>query len=395
MSASSPVVSLPSYPSSAPALRAWHRAIRVEFFVLGVALGVWGAQVPAAKAHYGLDEQSLSIALLGVAAGAVLCLLSAGALVARFGARRCARGASVLLCLSLAAVLQSQAYGVLLALMLLFGASGALLDVSINAEGNALEARAPRKLMSGLHAMFSLGGMAGALLCAALHRAGVADPALMAGSGLALLPVAWFAARPLSAHRTDTDEAPASIAWPRGPLAGIGAVIALGMVAEGAMYDWSALFLQQERHADAATGALAFAVFSAAMAFGRLCGDRVREAIAPVALLRASGALASAGMALAILVASPWAGLAGFALVGLGLANVVPVLFVAAGQLPDVRAASGVAAASAIGYLGFMVGPPLIGALARWTSLSAALWVVAMFAALMAVAARAVLGPRR
>ena len=167
------------------------------------------------------------------------------------------------------------------------------------------------------------------------------------------------------------------------------------MVAEGAMYDWSALFLQQERHADAATGALAFAVFSAAMAFGRLCGDRVREAIAPVALLRASGALAAVGMALAILVASPWAGLAGFALVGLGLANVVPVLFVAAGQLPDVRAASGVAAASAIGYLGFMVGPPLIGALARWTSLSAANIATTHSAALMAIAARAVLAPRR
>jgi fucose permease len=379
----------------APAPAGWHRAIRVQFFVLGMAMGVWGAQVPAVKAHYGLDEQSLSLALLAAAGGAVLCLLTAGALVARFGARHCILGAGLLMCAALATVLQSERFGVLLALMLLLGAGSALFDVAINSEGNALEMQAPRKVMSGLHAMFSLGGMAGALLCAGLHRAAVA-PALQVAAAAPVLALVLLAAAPwLSSHRSDSEESPAPIAWPRGVLLWMGLLTGLCMVAEGSMYDWSALYVHQELRTDAATGALGFAAFSAAMAIGRLFGDRVRERLTPVALLRASGTLAALGMAIALSFGSPGAALLGFMLVGLGLANVVPVLFAAAAQVPGVAAAHGVAAVSSVGYLGFMVGPPLIGALARWSSLSAALWAVALFAVLMAAAARAVLARTR
>jgi len=152
--------------------------------------------------------------------------------------------------------------------------------------------------------------------------------------------------------------------------------------------------VRQELHTDEATGALAFAAFSAAMAGGRLVGDWVRGHVAPIPLLRRSGALAAIGMALALLVGEPWAALLGFVLVGLGLSNVIPVVFAAAGQVPGIPAAAGVAAVSSVGYMGFMIGPPLIGLLARWTTLSAALWTVALFAALMGLAARAVLGRR-
>lgn len=374
-----------------PALRRWHVSIRAQFAVLGLAMGAWGAQVPAVKQHYGLDEGELSIALLAAAAGAVLCLLSAGALVARFGARHCVRAAGALMCAVLAAVLQFESYGVLLALMLLLGAGSALFDVSINADGNHLETRSGRKVMSGLHAMFSLGGMAGALLSAGLYRLALPAPTQLAAVGLALAPVVLAAAAQLTDERADSDESPAPLAWPRGVLLWMGLLTSLCMVAEGAMYDWSALYVHQELHTDAALGALGFAAFSAAMACGRLFGDRVRERFAPVALLRGSGVLAALGMALALAVGSPAAALLGFMLVGLGLANVVPVLFAAAGQVTGVPPAQGVAAVSSVGYLGFMVGPALIGALAHAASLSAALWSVAAFAALMGLAARAVL----
>jgi predicted MFS family arabinose efflux permease len=153
--------------------------------------------------------------------------------------------------------------------------------------------------------------------------------------------------------------------------------------------------VRQELNTDAATGGLGFAAFSAAMATGRLFGDRVRERLTPVALMRASGMLATAGMALALTTQAAAVALAGFMLVGLGLANVVPVMFAAAARVPGVTPAHGVAAVSSVGYLGFMVGPPLIGALARWSSLTAALWSVALFAVLMGAAARAVLGRTR
>lgn len=373
----------------------WHRAIRILFFVLGMAMGVWGAQVPVVKQHYGLDEQMLSLALLAAAGGAVLCLLTAGALVARFGARRCVQGAGLVMLLAVASVLQAQQLGLLFALMLLLGAGSALFDVAINAEGNALEMASPRKVMSGLHAMFSLGGMAGALLCAGLHRAGVAPDVQLAAAALAMAAALGASVGALSSQRTDSEESPAPVAWPRGILLWMGVLTALCMVAEGSMYDWSALFVRQELGTDAATGALGFAAFSAAMAIGRLFGDRIRERFSPVALMRGSGLLATAGMALALTTAAPTVALPGFMLVGLGLANVVPVMFAAAAQVPGVAPAHGVAAVSSVGYLGFMVGPPLIGALARWSSLTAALWAVALFAVLMGAAARAVLDRAR
>ncbi len=161
------------------------------------------------------------------------------------------------------------------------------------------------------------------------------------------------------------------------------------------MYDWSALFMHQELKTDAATGALGFAAFSAAMATGRLFGDRIRERLTPVALMRASGGLAAIGMAVALTAGAPGAALAGFMLVGLGLANVVPVMFAASAQVSGVSPAHGVAAVSSVGYLGFMIGPPLIGLLASGGSLTAALWTVALFAVLTALAARAVLGRTR
>jgi fucose permease len=379
-----------------PARSQWRRAIRVQFFVLGMAMGVWGAMVPAVKRHYGLDERGLSIALLVAAIGAVLCLLHAGAWVARWGARRCIQGAGLLLCASLALLPQTQSYAALLAWMLALGAGSALFDVAINAEGNALEAAAARKLMSGLHAMFSLGGMAGALWCALLYRVQVAIAVQMFSSAIGLAALLLVMSRPLSSSGAGPDAgAGAAAAWPRGLLLWMGGLTALCLLAEGAMYDWSALYVEQTLRTDAATGALAFAAFSAAMAAGRLFGDQVRERHAPAAVLRASGALAAVGMAIALLLATPWAAMLGFALAGLGLANVVPVLFAAAAQVPGVSAARGVAAVSSVGYFGFMVGPPLIGALAHASSLGAALWAVALFALLMAVAARPVLGTMR
>jgi len=391
---------MPASPIGSTALLAstprpgWHIAIRTQFFVLGAAMGAWGAQVPSVKSHYALNEQTLSIALLAAAAGAVLCLFTAGVLVARFGARHCIQAAGLVMLASLLAVLQFHAYGVLLVLMLLIGGGSALFDVAINAEGNTLESQSERKVMSGLHAMFSLGGMAGALLCSGLHRLAMPAPMQLAGISLALVPLLLWAGARASGRHTSGDDVPAPIAWPRGALLWIGLLTALCLVAEGAMYDWSALFVRQELRTDEATGALGFAAFSAAMAGGRLVGDRVRERFTTLALLRGSGALAAAGMALALSVGAPWAALLGFVFVGLGLANVVPVLYAAAAQVPGVSAAAGVAAVSSIGYMGFMVGPPMIGALASWATLGAALWAVALFAVLVAFAAPLVPAPR-
>jgi fucose permease len=178
------------------------------------------------------------------------------------------------------------------------------------------------------------------------------------------------------------------LSLPRGPLLLLGVLASMGLIAEGAMYDWSVLFIQQERAGSASTAALAYASFSGAMAAGRFGGDWVRARLSSSALMRASGVLAAAGMALALAVPSAGVALVGFACVGLGLSNVVPVLFSAAAKVPGVSAAHGIAAVSGVGYLGMMAGPPLIGLIAERASLAAGLTLVVVFAVFMAWMAR-------
>jgi len=245
--------------------------------------------------------------------------------------------------------------------------------------------------MSGFHAMFSLGGMVGAGVGSLLPLLGWTPQThllVACGTGMVLILGACAA---MLKMRTDAGESQ-PLSLPRGVLALIGTLAALGLIAEGAMYDWSVLFMKQERGSDATISALGYASFSLAMALGRFGGDWVRARVAPVPLMVASGLLAAAGMATALLVPLADAGLLGFALVGLGLSNVVPVLFSAASKVPGVSAAHGIAAVSSLGYLGMMAGPPLIGMLAEHTSLTAGLSCVVFFAVIMAMSASRALG---
>ena len=193
----------------------------------------------------------------------------------------------------------------------------------------------------------------------------------------AMLPVAPGAA-----------DAQHPLSIPRGPLLLLGVLASMGLIAEGAMYDWSVLFMKQERASSASTAALAYASFSGAMAAGRFGGVWVRARVSPTRLMRASGVLAAAGMTLALALPSPAFALIGFAGVGLGLSNVVPVLFSAASRTPGVSPAHGIAAVSGVGYLGMMAGPPLIGLIAEHTSLATGLVVVVVFAVFMALSAK-------
>lgn len=364
------------------------RALRAQFFVLGLMFATWGVHVPTVKGHYGLGEQALAIAMLASGVGALMALAQAGRVVGRWGPRSVSAAMGVLCCGSIACLLAGQAYALLLVVMLGFGVTGSLLDVAINTEATEIERLAGQPLMSGFHGMFSLGGMAGASFGSAAPALGLTPQAhllLAAGLGAAVVLVASRAMLPVPETAAE-EKHPLSL--PRGPLLLLGVLAAMGLIAEGAMYDWSVLFMKQERASDASTAALAYASFSGAMAAGRFGGDWVRARLAPRRLMRASGVLAAAGMALALALPSPAVALAGFALVGLGLSNVVPVLFSAASQAPGVSPAHGIAAVSGVGYLGMMAGPPLIGLVAERSSLTAGLVVVVVFAAFMALSAQ-------
>jgi fucose permease len=235
--------------------------------------------------------------------------------------------------------------------------------------------------------------MAGAALAAALLRAEIAAAAQLVAVGLAIAAVISAA----SVGMLDARPAPSAdgveqshFAWPHGLLLVIGLLIFAGMTAEGVMYDWCVLYLKQEVGMPQDLAALGYAAFAGAMAAARFGGDVLRARFAEATLLRASASLSAVAMAVVLLSGDPVVSMIGYAFVGAGLAPIVPILYTAASRVPGSSSAAGIAAASSIGYSGFLVGPPLIGAIAHGWSLTVAMGVVVFAAAALAIGARKV-----
>lgn len=369
------------------ALRRARWASRSLFAALGVFVGVWGAHIPSVKSHYGLDEATLAGVLLSGALGALGMLLLAGRVVARLGSRHAALFAGLLLSLAFSLMLKMPGQAGLVLLVFSLGAGTSLLDVALNSEAVELELLGGRAIMSNLHAMYSLGGMFGAGLAAALLRAGLVPARQLAGVAAALAAVLALGTRGMLG-RGSADAEAAHFAWPRGRLLLIGLLVLAGLTIEGAVSDWGVLYIKQELGLPQAHAALGYAAFAGAMAASRLAGDALRERFAEPVLLAAGACVVAVAMAAVLLIGKPGVALVGFALVGAGLAPVVPILYNAATRVPGLSRAAAIASISSIGYCGFLISPPLIGSLAHVRSLTAALSVVVVMAALLAVGAR-------
>ena len=377
--------------TSPPVQARW--SVSAIFFVNGAVLASWVAHIPAVKAQHGLGDDRLGLVLLSMAVGAVLALPLAAWLIARWGSRRITSVAAVGFCLVLPLPVVAPTTGQVAAALALLGALNALLDVSMNAQAVAVEDRYQRPIMSTFHALFSAGGVAGALIASASMAGGLSAAwhvALVAGTSVAVLAAAL---RWLLPSTAPVASAGPVFAWPPAALLSLGLLTFCGLLVEGAMGDWSAVYLRDALGTTASMAAAGFAAFSMAMAAGRFCGNYLAGRLGPRALLRGSGALAAAGLAAALLLAAPWAALVGFGLVGLGLANVIPILFSSAGRVPGVSAGTALAAIATTGYGGYLAGPPLIGFAAGLAGLPASLGIVAACCAVIAAGAAALPHP--
>jgi MFS family permease len=376
-----------SVRSPRSALSRARRSTRAQFMNLGFAAGAWGVHLPSVKSHFALDERTLSLVLLATSLGSLLTLTIAGRVVGRLGAR----GTSVIagwgFCLVLGLSLFVPSVWLLLPLMVVFGASESVFDVSINAEGTTLETLSGRSVMSGFHGMFSLGAMIGAGAAALMIRAAVPAPLQLGIIGSAIAVSILLASRGMLASHPVADGAQSHFTWPRGTLLMIGALICFGMLAEGVMFNWSVLYVTQELHAPQERAALAYVAFAGATAAMRFVGDAVRDRVSERTMLLAGPITAAIAMLLVLLAARPWAAMAGFALVGAGLATVVPILYNAATRVPGVSRAAAIASVSSIGYVGFMIGPPIIGAIAHATTLTVAMGTLVVACAVLVAGA--------
>ncbi|MGB4359659.1 MAG: MFS transporter [Rhodoferax sp.] len=372
---------------TAPRSARW--ATSAHFFLNGLSFATWGVHVPTFKYLHGLSDAEVALAMLAAGVGALFAVLWAGALIGRFGARRVCTGAGLMTALAIGVLLQLPSYLAGVIGLFVFGMANSLFDVAMNAHAVEVEAAYARPIMSSCHGFFSLGGLFGAALASMLAVVDVAATThtLWVAVGVAALTVMVVPAM-LPDRASTADETAHSFMRPHGVIVLLGTMAALGLVAEGAMYDWSVLYLRESLGSPQALAALAYAAFSIAMAIGRFAGDRIRARLGAMVLISSGGVLAASAMFIALLIGHPVAALAGFALVGLGISNIVPVLFSCASRVPGITPAHGIAGVASLGYLGFLSGPPMIGAVAQLTTLPVALGLVALFAAALALLAR-------
>ncbi|POX49292.1 MFS transporter [Streptomyces sp. Ru72] len=364
------------------------RVALTAFFALdGFVFAGWVVRIPDIKEQTGASASALGLALLGVSAGAVITMTLTGRLCRRFGSHPVTVVCAVLLSLSVALPPLTHSAPALGAVLLVFGMAYGGINVAFNSAAVDLVAALRRPVMPSFHAAFSLGGMVGAglggLVAGSLsptrHLLGLTVTGLFvtAVAGPTLLrqrpPQPPDTARPEDAapHRLGTRS--------RGLVTVFGLIALCTAYGEGALADWGALHLEQDLGAHPGVAAAGYSCFALAMTVGRISGTTLLERLGRVRTVVAGGATASAGMLLGSLAPSVWAALLGFAVTGLGLANLFPVAVERAGALAG---PGGVAVASTLGYGGMLLGPPAIGFMADWFSLPTALTSVAVLAAI-------------
>ncbi|MET7634060.1 MULTISPECIES: MFS transporter [unclassified Streptomyces] len=378
---------LPGGPGgdTAPPSSARLRTALTVFFALdGFLFAGWVVRIPAIKHQTGASASTLGLALLGVSAGAVITMMLAGRLCRRFGNHPLTVVCGALLSLAIALPAQTHSALTLGLVLLVFGAAYGAMNVAMNSAAVDLVAGLRRPVMPSFHAAFSLGGMLGAGLGGLV--AGGLSPAthlfILTGVGLLVTaaagPTLLRYPAPRAATATDPAEPPRRMVGRARNLVLLFGVIALCTAyGEGALADWSALHLTQDLHARPGVAAAGYSLFALAMTAGRLSGTALLERLGQTRTLVAGGATGAAGMLLGSLAPTTWLALLGFAVAGLGLANIFPV---AVGRAGELAGPSGVAVASTIGYGGMLLGPPAIGFLADWFSLPLALTTVALLA---------------
>lgn len=365
-------------------------ATSLLFLLFGTALGAWTARIPAVKSRLGLTDGRLGVALLAFAAGCIIGMVVLGRLTDRFGASR---------------VMVPMAFGeglflvppgyvdslVLLCLALFaFGAVHGTLNIAMNAGAVEVQRAWGGPIMSSFHAIYSIGGFVGAMVGGLFARAGMGAGVtfVCVGAGVLLMALwaSWWALPSAPAAAT-TELSAENSRLPWYPLIFMGLLVLCALVGEGAAADWSAVYLRDNLNATAAVATYAFAAFAAMMTVGRLVGDRLTRRFGPVKLVRASGLLAAAGLGGALLIGHPVAAIAGFACVGAGMSGIAPQVFSAAGNLDPARAGRALSLVVSIGYLGFLLGPILVGAASTVVGLPAALAIPAALALFVSLGA--------
>jgi MFS family permease len=369
------------------------RATATLFLVDGMTFGTWAALVPFFQQRFSLSEGQLSWVLFGLVLGALVSMPLTGQGVARRGSRTIAIPAALVFCFALTLPALAANYAMLVATAIVFGAVKGSVDVSINAQAITVENNVQRPIMSSFQGFWSLGGLGAAFLLSIAMHHGIAATHLMLGMAVLLFLLTLSTLGCLLPDGPSQEQKPRGFSWPDSKLLRLGGLAFLALFSEGVLLDWSGVYARSVANVSVAVAPMAFAAFALCMAGGRFLGDLLIAWLGPKHMLRMSGMLMVLGVAVAVLVQTWVAVLLGFATVGFGIANLVPILFGAAGRVHENGAGPGLATVTTLGYFGFLSGPPIIGILAAHAGLPFAFVTVIIFGAIIATLGVSVIQP--
>lgn len=364
-------------------------AVAAIFAINGMLLAQWIARIPDVKAALALNESLLGSALLFMGAGALVAQITAGWLIGLIGSRKVTIGAALLFCLAAYLPGWAASLPTLMGALFLFGAFNGGLDVAMNAQAALVEAAYKRPIMSSFHGLWSVGGLVGAAIGGLAAAQGIPVLWHLGSAGSIAFLLMALAARGLVTDQGSQRGSSPAFALPTRALIPMGVIAFAVLFSEGAVADWSAIYLRDTLNSTPAIGAAGYALFALFMAAGRLTGDWLTTRFGAVTLVRGGGLIVTAGILCILSATTPWLAIAGFGLIGAGVACTFPLILSAAAQTPGVLPGTAIAAMATAGYSGFLVGAPLIGLIAEWLSLRTALALVGVLGLLTALLAQA------
>ena len=373
-------------PPKPAASRAEQHSTRLLFLLAGFGAASWASLVPVAKAATGVNEGELGLVLLCLGIGSLLAMPVSGVVSTRHGCRKVLMVCGVALCACLPLLASVQNVFTLAAALFFFGAMIGTFDCVMNIQAVIVERDSKRPLMSGFHGFYSLGGLLGAATTSTIMDLGVSPFATVSAIALAGVLLLMLIRRHVLPYGNPAEGPP--FALPRGEVLFLGMLCMTVFLVEGSMMDWSAVMLTENHGMPVAQAGYGFAAFSLTMTFGRLTGDRIVARVGRRSVVTVGGLLAMGGILLATLVPLWQAALLGYAMVGLGCSNIVPVLFTAVGRQTSMPQSVAVPAMSTLGYAGVLAGPAAIGFIAHHSSLPMAFLLVAALMLFVAISGR-------
>ncbi|UNE46131.1 MFS transporter [Serratia ureilytica] len=367
-------------------------ATRAIFFLAGLGMAALAPLIPFVKARLGIDDGALGLLLFCLAAGSMAIMPFAGYLIAKLGCRAVLLGAGALLCVDLPLLALLDESLLMGAALGVFGAVNGIMDVAMNSQAIIVERESGQAKMSGFHGFYSLGGIAGAGGVSLLLLAGLAPAQAIGLIALLIAILLLIVAGDLLAHGGIGERRRGGARWAlaHGKILFIALLCFFVFLTEGAMLDWSALFLHAERGVAKSQAGIGFTLYAVAVACGRLYGDRLIGAVGRYRTLLLGSLCAAAGVLLTVTVPLASAAFGGLMLAGLGIANIVPILFNAVGNQKQVPPGQAFPAVTLVGYLGLLTGPALIGFIANYTSLALAFGCTLLCLLLVSISAKAV-----